>query len=194
MKYLLLITSALLCFGNGHVCAAQSDSQSLVDLAKHSKSGKKEVIRLSDEDLPPARGEAGNPPTISDKTASGTMSAPATTGSPEPSSSRAGGEKTAASKPPINNVKRLQQQVASYREQESTWNQSATSYEEKLAKEPSEFRRNTYREAMENDRTNVSYLRQKIDETEAQLAKAEEAEAKRKQAGSSEATSDEKSQ
>jgi len=194
MKYLLVVTAALLCFGNTHICAAQSESETLVDLAKQTKKSKKGVIRLSDDDLPPAQRNAEDTATSSDKTLMGTNGTAPATGSSEPaSSSKASGEKTAAGKPQISDVKRLQQQVASYREQEATWNQSANSYEEKLAKETSEFRRNTYREAMENDRKNVSYFRQKIDETEAQLAKAEEAEANRKQAGS-ESTSDGKSQ
>ena len=50
---------------------------------------------------------------------------------------------------------------------------SAAAYEEKLAAETSEFRRTMYQDALDNDRRNVSFYRQKINEAESKLAEAE---------------------
>ena len=79
----------------------------------------------------------------------------------------------------------LEKELAGYRQQEETWNSSAEEYEQKLAKEPSEFRRNTYREALENDQENVDFFRQKIRQTEDQLDQAKESDAKKDLSGGS---------
>jgi len=55
---------------------------------------------------------------------------------------------------------------------------STDDIEEKLAAETSEFRRAMYQDALDNDRRNVSFYRQKIGNAESKLAEAEAAAAK----------------
>jgi len=70
---------------------------------------------------------------------------------------------------------RLKKELDDLKAHEQGWQRSAAAYEEKLAAEPSEFRRTMYRDALDNDRRNVSFYRQKINETESKLAEAEAA-------------------
>jgi hypothetical protein len=61
----------------------------------------------------------------------------------------------------------LKKQVDSLKADRDAWNQSAKRYEDLLANEPDEFRRQMYQDALNNDRQNVSLYQKKIDETEA---------------------------
>ena len=65
------------------------------------------------------------------------------------------------------------------------WKQSADQYEQKLAKETSQFRRDVYQEALENDRKNVVLYQARINKTEAQIADAESSSSKPNTAGPS---------
>ncbi len=73
---------------------------------------------------------------------------------------------------------RLKKELDDLKVHEQGWKRSAAAYEEKLAAETSEFRRTMYQDALENDRRNVSFYRQKINEAESKLAEAEAAGAK----------------
>jgi len=73
---------------------------------------------------------------------------------------------------------RLKKELDDLKVHEQGWKRSAAAYEEKLAAETSEFRRAMYRDALDNDRRNVSFYRQKIGNAESKLAEAEAAAAK----------------
>jgi hypothetical protein len=69
----------------------------------------------------------------------------------------------------------LKKELDDLKVHEQGWKRSAAAYEEKLAAETSEFRRTMYQDALDNDRRNVSFYRQKINEAESKLAEAEAA-------------------
>jgi hypothetical protein len=183
MKYLL---TACLILGVTGYCSAQTQQESLAELVKHSKGNKKEVIRLSDDELPAVRTE--QKPSDLELGSSAPVTAPpvkATAPSdPAPTSPTISNDRPTGPSSKLSEVEELQQKLAGYRQQEETWSRSAAEYENKLANKTSEFRRNTYREALDNDRKNVGYYRQKIAETEEQLAKAEQESTNRDKAAS----------
>ncbi len=61
----------------------------------------------------------------------------------------------------------------SYKEEQEGWKRTAKKYEDLLATETSDFRRQMYEEALQGDRQNVEIFQNKIDQTQADLAKAE---------------------
>jgi hypothetical protein len=79
-------------------------------------------------------------------------------------------------------VTELQKQLDSLKKDQGAWSNSEKQYEDKLAVETDEFRRNTYQEALDNDRNNADLFKKKIEQTQAELAKAQEAAAAAKQA------------
>jgi len=178
MKPYLTLSAVLLCFGWSGACFAQSQPQSLAEMVKHSKTGKKkEVLKLTDDNLPFARSQETEDSEPAPQHSASAASTPAA--SPAPATSTPGKQDAAkpaasAAKAPQDRVKQLEGELASYKQQEQTWSNSASDYEQKLAKESNEFRRNTYREALDNDRGNVSYFRQKVADTETQLQQARE--------------------
>lgn len=177
MRLSSIIAVALLTVGSVVSLSAQSDSQSLAEVATH-KNAKKPVIELTDDNFSRSRSEDDNASTAI------TNSSPVTSNNPagpaaEQDKSALEKKKPAASPAQVNTVKHLEQELAGYRQQEETWNNSADDYQQKLEKEPSEFRRNTYREALENDQKNVDFFRQKIRQTEDRLDEAKQAEAKK---------------
>ncbi len=67
----------------------------------------------------------------------------------------------------------LKQKLTSYKEEQEGWKRTAKKYEDLLATETSEFRRQTYEEALQGDKRNVEIFQNKIDQAQADLAKAE---------------------
>jgi hypothetical protein len=74
-------------------------------------------------------------------------------------------------------VAELKQKLSSYKQEQDGWKQSAKKYEDLLANETSDFRRQTYQEAMQGDKQNVQVYQNKIDQAQSDLAKAEQASA-----------------
>lgn len=180
MRLSSIVTAALLAVGSSGCLFAQNEPQSLAEVAKH-QTAKKPVIELTDDNFSRSK--------IEDKAATSVTSnsVPVTSTSsvvptPAQDKSTAASKKLAASPAEVKDVKHLEEELAGYRQQEETWNNSAADYEQKLSKEPSEFRRNTYREALENDQQNVDFFRQKIRQTEDQLDQAKESDAKKEAA------------
>jgi len=194
MKPYLTLSAILLCFGCVAACFAQGQPQSLAALVKQNKAGKKEVIKLTDDTLPFARSREVNDsqPAQDSPTPEDTVP-PGSSGALSPPVAARHDMAKGAPKIEKGDLKKLEGELQSYRRQEQTWSSSASDYEEKLAKEPSEFRRNTYREALENDRRNVDYFRQKITDAEAQLEKARQDEKKQTSPGDQQESSDDSS-
>jgi len=53
------------------------------------------------------------------------------------------------------------------------WKKSASRYESLLADETNDFRRETYQGALDNDRKNVAFYQEKIDQAQSALANAQ---------------------
>ena len=69
----------------------------------------------------------------------------------------------------------MKQKLSSYKQEQDGWKQSAKKYEDLLANETSDFRRQVYQEALEGDKQNVQVFQNKIDQARADLDKAEKA-------------------
>jgi hypothetical protein len=156
----------------GGACAAQSDQPSLGDLAKQNRQEKKVVKVLTNDDVatvtPQTQSQAGKTDNVS-------SIAPASSGA-EAAKSPAKAketEKAAAAPKDSPEVAELKQKLTSYKTEQEGWKRTAKKYEDLLATETSDFRRQVYEEALEGDKKNVELFQQKIDRTEADLSKAE---------------------
>jgi len=161
----------------GGACVAQSDQPSLGDLAKQHRQEKKIVKVLTNDDVATVR-----PDTQAQTSKPGTALAAASTA---PETSAKGPEKAkdaekASSAPQSGSkdtpeVTELKQKLTSYKAEQEGWKRTAKKYEDLLATETSDFRRQMYEEALQGDRQNVEIFQNKIDQTEADLSKAEKA-------------------
>lgn len=157
----------------GGACAAQSDQPSLADLAKQQhRHEKKEVKVLTNDDVATVASGTQAQTAKADTSSSAASSAPETAAkSPEKAKDAAKNEASAPKDPPA--VAELKQKLSSYKTEQEGWKRTAKKYEDLLATEPSAFRRQMYEEALQGDRQNVEIFQNKIDQTEADLSKAE---------------------
>lgn len=172
MKPHILLSALVLALAGG--CMAQSQPQSLADVVKEKKAAKKAVLVLSDEDLPPPSATPVDDNTDKD---SGPASADKTTDSKTESASKAKEQDsksgdTADSKD--QKTKELKQKLAFYKQREDVWKNSIQHYEELLANETSDFRRQAYQDALDNDKHNAALYQQKIDEVQTELNKTQQ--------------------
>ena len=166
----------------GGVCVAQSEPQSLADIAKKSRSEKKIAATLTATTLTATTLTDDNfvrriP--VDSKTSAGVPLVDTTASAGEQQSSAAGSSVKPAKGDGKNgkaaeglqkeDLKKedLKKQLDSYKADRDGWNKSAKRYEDLLANEPDEFRRQMYQDALNNDRQNVSFYQKKIDEAEA---------------------------
>ena len=156
----------------GGACAAQTDQPSLADLAKQNRQEKKPVKVLTNDDVatvtPQAQSQAS-------KTANVTPTAPASSGAEaakSPAKAKETEKAAAAPKDPPE-VAELKQKLTSYKQEQEGWKRTAKKYEDLLATETSDFRRQMYEEALQGDRQNVEIFQNKIDQAQADLSKAE---------------------
>ena len=70
-------------------------------------------------------------------------------------------------------VAELKQKLSTYKQQQDGWKQSAKKYEDLLANETSDFRRQMYQDALQGDKQNVQVMQDKIDQAQSDLEKAE---------------------
>jgi hypothetical protein len=148
----------------------------LGDLAKQNRQGKKEVKVLTNDDVATVRPEAQSQASNTDNTTSAgsTSSEAAAAKSPEKAKDAVKGPseaKSVSKEPP--QVTELKQKLTSYKQEQEGWKRTAKKYEDLLATETSDFRRQMYEEALQGDRQNVEIFQNKIDQTEADLSKAE---------------------
>jgi hypothetical protein len=153
----------------GGACVAQSDQPSLGDLAKQTRQEKKPVKVLTNDDVATVR-----PETESQSAKVASSSAPASSEAAAKSPEKAKATEKAASAPkdpPA--VAELKQKLTSYKQEQDGWKKSAKKYEDLLATETSDFRRQMYQDALEGDKQNVQVFQNKIDQTQSDLEKAE---------------------
>lgn len=150
-------------------CLAQSDEVSLGDLARRNKASHgKPVMVFNDENTQrTAVAEDSSPASGSTRTTVGQ------TASAQSASSKKPDGKTSASS--SNQADKLKKELDSLKQQQSVWSNSAKSYQDKLANETSDFRRQTYEEALHNDQNNVQVYQHKIDQVQNELNKAQQA-------------------
>jgi len=157
----------------GGACAAQSDQPSLGDLAKQNRQEKKVVKVLTNDDVatvtPQTQSQASKTENVSSIAPASSVAEPA---AKSPAKAKETEKAAVASKDPPQ-VAELKQKLTSYKAEQEGWKRSAKKYEDLLATETSDFRRQVYEEALQGDRQNVEHFQVKIDQTEADLSKAE---------------------
>lgn len=172
MKKLKLLNGTLIfLLAAGGACVAQSDQPSLGDLAKKTRQEKKVVKVFSNDDVATVK-----PDTSSQSAKAAPSTAPAASEAaakgPDKAKDKDTQKATAVSKDSPQ-VAELKQKLTSYQQEQDGWKKSAKKYEDLLANETSDFRRQMYEEALQGDRENVEIFQNKIDQTQADLAKAE---------------------
>ena len=157
---------------SGVACVAQSDEPSLGDVARQHKAEVKRVKTLTNDDV------ATSHPSPSSDTATSTRGPAASspsTGSSDKTDKKADSAKTpatAASKD-TPEVAELKSKISSYKAEQDGWKRAAKRNQDLLANETSDFRRQMYQDALDGDQNNVQVFQDKIDQAQADLAKAE---------------------
>src|SRR5579864_3107985 len=163
----------------GGACVAQSDQPTLGELAKKHREEEKNVAKvkvLTNEDVatstPSAQEQSA--PAVSSSTATGAAATASSGADKAKSADKASetGKGPAASKDSPK-VAELKQKLSTYKQQQDGWKQSAKKYEDMLANETSDFRRQMYQDALQGDKQNVQQMQDKIDQAQSDLAKAE---------------------
>jgi hypothetical protein len=156
-------------------CVAQSDQPSLGDLAKQNRQEKKVVKVLTNDDVATVRPETQSQARNVENAAS-TVPATSETAVKNPEKGKDAEKVASAPKSGPKDtpeVAELKQKLTSYKEQQDGWKRSAKKYEDLMANETSDFRRQMYEDALEGDKRNVEIFQEKIDRTQADLSKAE---------------------
>jgi hypothetical protein len=153
----------------GGLCAAQSDQPSLGDLAKKTRHEKKVVKVFSNDDVATVTPDTSSQSAKAASSAAPAASEAAAKGPEKPK----GAQKADAAPKDTPEVAELKQKLTSYKQEQDGWKKSAKRYEDLLANETSDFRRQMYQDALQGDKQNVEVFQNKIDQTQADLAKAE---------------------
>ena len=160
----------------GGACVAQSDEPSLGELAKkHRQEEKNLAVKakvFTNEDVATSTPSA---PAANASTATPAPSATAAVKSADKAGDTGKGPAAASSAASKDTpeVAELKQKLSSYKQEQDGWKQSVKKYEDLLANETSDFRRQVYQEAMEGDKQNVQVYQNKIDQAKSDLDKAE---------------------
>ncbi|HEY2168166.1 MAG TPA: hypothetical protein VGJ30_00960 [Candidatus Angelobacter sp.] len=171
MKKFLLAMSTVLVVG--HIGVAQSAPESVAEVAKQSKTERKAVKVFTDEDLP-ARSSGADANAATAASVPSGMSK--STESPAAPSAKKEDGKTADRQSKTSPaVAELKKKLDSYQQERDNWKSSAKRYETMLANETIEFRREMYQDAIENDKKNVALFQEKVDQTQSDLTKAQNA-------------------
>ena len=170
MKKSFGIIVGIMLLGAG-TCLAQSEQPSLAELAKQNKAAHKGVKTFTEADLPAVRANATDttPAAPAARVASGESSGG--TGAIAEKKDNAKTTVSASKDSPA--IAEIKKQINSYQQDRDVWRSSAKRYEDLLANETNDFRRQMYQDAIENDKKNIVFYQQKIDQAQSDLAKAE---------------------
>lgn len=157
------------------VSLAQSGDVSLGEVARKARTKQKSVAVFNDDTM---RRSAVTDQDTGSASASD-AGANAKESGPGASSSNAKDKKKEETKSSNSDaagdkVAKLQQQLKSLKDEQGVWSKSARNYEDKLAADTDDFKREMDQEALENDKSNVQTYQRKIDQTQADLARAQE--------------------
>jgi uncharacterized protein YukE len=177
MKQYVFATLIFLLVAGG-ACVAQSDQPTLGELAKkHRQEEKSLAVKVkvfTNEDVatsaPSAQTQSA--PALSASSSAPSPSAAASAKSPDKAKDA---DKSPAATKDAPDVAELKQKLSSYKQEQDGWKQSAKKYEDLLANETSDFRRQVYQDALQGDKQNVQVFQNKIDQAQADLEKAEKA-------------------
>ncbi len=150
------------------VCAGQSQPESLGDVAKRNSPHKKAVLVVTEDNISSVSGtisvvgrdtaQTENPPAVAAaKTAEDQSQAEAA-----PAKSDA-------------QVAELKKKLDEHKQELEGWKQAAKHYQELLATETDDFRRQTYETGLANDRVNIERSQRQVDEAQNALNKARQA-------------------
>lgn len=167
MKRLVVGTLGLLLIAGG-ASLAQSDQPSLAELAKQTKSAKKVCKTLTNDDVATAPSTDSGTPVASSRPVSLSEEPSA-----KPEGKKDASANSAAASKDAPAVAELKRALATYKEEQDGWKRSAKRYEDLLANETSDFRRQMYQDALDSDKHNVALFQEKIDHTQSELAKAQ---------------------
>ena len=170
MKKFLLVMSTVLVVG--HIGVAQSASESVAEVAKQSKTERKAVKVFTDEDLP---ARSGGTDSNAATAASIPLGMSNSTESPAAPSKKEDGKTANHQSKTSPAVAELKKKLDSYQQERDMWKSSAKRYETMLANETIEFRREMYQDAIENDKKNVALFQEKVDQTQSDLTKVQNA-------------------
>src|SRR5437899_635840 len=148
---------------------AQSGEPSLADIARQTRQERKPPITITNDDFPSSStANAGSSTAVR----AGDEGLPSSSAAAVVDKKKTDSNTGAPANKPVD-VAELKKKLESYKKERDVWKQSADQYEQKLAKETSQFRRDVYQEALANDRKNVVLYQARINKTEAQIADAE---------------------
>ena len=171
MKKCLLATTLL--FLMGEACLAQNAQPSLADVARTRQSTKKARV-ITNDDIATASPQIESEP-ANTKKASTTADSTSTSGTEAKAGEKkeSGQSSSSASSKDSSAAANLKKKLDGYKEEQDSWKRSAKRYEDLLANENDSFRRQMYQDALEGDKRNVAMFQEKIDQTQAQLAKTQ---------------------
>lgn len=149
---------------------AQSEQPSLGELAKQNKAAHKTVKTFTEADLPSSSATTVENTVAPAKQSAGSESASASAGATEKKDGAKDAHGTVSGGP---KVAELKKQIDSYQQERDNWKKSEKRYEDLLENETTDFRRQMYQDAIDNDKKNVVFYQQKVDQAQADLAKAE---------------------
>lgn len=171
MKHFILTAICCLLLAGGS-CFAQTAQPSLADLAKERHSTKKASRIITNDDIATVTPKTGNEEAAA-KVAPAAGSPTATSSPGKPAEKAASSSSNSSTSKDAPAVAELRKKLDSYKEQQDGWKRSAKRYEDMLANETSDFRRQMYQDALESDKRNVTFFQEKIDQTQADLAKVQ---------------------
>ena len=155
------LTLGVMLLGCG-ICLGQSEEPSLAELARQNKTAHKAAKTFTDADLPSvSAGAAQTGPSTPSSHASAEAAGSTVVSTEKKDKAK---ETTPAAK-----AVELKKQVESYQQERDVWKSSAKRYEDLLANETNDFRRQMYQEAAENDKKNVALYQEKADQAQSEL-------------------------
>lgn len=153
-------------------CLAQSEQPSLGELAKENKTAHKAGKTFTEADLPSTRANATeNVTSIPAGQPASNATTRSTAASTDKEKKDQKEEGRASKDRPA--VAELKKQIESYQQERDAWKTSAKRYENLLANETNDFRREMYEGALDNDRKNVTFYQEKLDQAQTELGNAQ---------------------
>jgi hypothetical protein len=158
----------LLLLGAAGLCQAQSEQQSLGDVARHHSPHKKASLVVTEDNIASVSGTIS---VVGSDTVQ--MESPAAAASVKTVVDKSQAEAAPAESDA--QVAELKKKLDEHKQELEGWKQAAKHYQDLLATETDEFRRQTYETALANDRANIERSRRQVDEAQNVLNKAQQA-------------------
>lgn len=173
-SFRLMVAGCAIALG-GACLAQESQPVSLADLVKHSSKPdkKKDVVEFSDANL------QRSAPSDDDQSNGAVTDTTSSAGNNQPGDSDKGGKDAKKATGPALSGKdqktaELKEQLAKYQKEEQSWKDSMKNYQDLIANETSDFRRQMYQDSLNNDKKNAALFQQKINEVQGELNKTQQ--------------------